>query len=227
VLVIIGLLIGGVLVAQSMISSAKLVSFVRQIQQIDVAVTNFQTKYSYLPGDSPLHSAVGNGDGVIAPSFLQSAYEGGYFWPQLQAEGFMSNQPAFSNNAVAPYNKVGINVPGAALAGAGSFGPAGIDPYSNGTTNYYFVCSTRGAGLGDGNGSWYGVVTYTPIEALAVDTKMDDGLYSTGTVNGYNGISGGLGQCNNGGGDPTHYRVGYSAPDCCLMIKMMGSTGLN
>ena len=37
VLVIIGLLIGGILVGQSLIESAKMNSFVRQVQQIDIA----------------------------------------------------------------------------------------------------------------------------------------------------------------------------------------------
>ena len=46
VLVIIGLLIGGILAAQSMISTARLQSLVRTIQQYDIAATNFETKYN-------------------------------------------------------------------------------------------------------------------------------------------------------------------------------------
>ena len=38
VLVIIGLLIGGILVAQSMIGTAKITAFTRQVQQADIAV---------------------------------------------------------------------------------------------------------------------------------------------------------------------------------------------
>ena len=41
VLVIIGLLIGGILVAQSMIHTAKIQNTVRLIQQMDTAVSNF------------------------------------------------------------------------------------------------------------------------------------------------------------------------------------------
>jgi hypothetical protein len=41
-------------VAQSMITTAKIQSQIRQIQQIDVAMSNFQTKYEQLPGDSNL-----------------------------------------------------------------------------------------------------------------------------------------------------------------------------
>ena len=65
VLVIIGLLIGGLLVGQSMIRTAKMGAFIRQIGQFDIAVSNFRTKYGYLPGDSPYHTAAGDGDGFV------------------------------------------------------------------------------------------------------------------------------------------------------------------
>jgi prepilin-type N-terminal cleavage/methylation domain-containing protein len=64
VLVIIGLLIGGILVAQSMIDTSKIEAQVRQIGQFDSAVANFVTKYNSLPGDSPQFG--GNGTGVIS-----------------------------------------------------------------------------------------------------------------------------------------------------------------
>lgn len=75
VLVIIGLLIGGILAAQSMISTSKITATISQIQQFDAGVMNFKTKYHYLPGDAPAFG--GNGDLVIAMS--QANYENRYF----------------------------------------------------------------------------------------------------------------------------------------------------
>ena len=63
VLVIIGLLIGGILAAQSMISTAKVNAVAMQIGQFDAGVENFKTKYNYLPGDAPAFG--GNGDGLL------------------------------------------------------------------------------------------------------------------------------------------------------------------
>ena len=65
VLVIVGLLIGGILIGQSMISTAKITQQIRQIQQIEIAVRNFKTKYNSLPGDSRQFTTNGNGDGKI------------------------------------------------------------------------------------------------------------------------------------------------------------------
>ncbi len=45
VLVIIGLLIGGILVAQSMIGTVKAPRQVKQIQQFEIATSNFTTPY--------------------------------------------------------------------------------------------------------------------------------------------------------------------------------------
>jgi prepilin-type N-terminal cleavage/methylation domain-containing protein len=52
VLVIVGLLISGILVAQSMINTTRIQAFGRQIGQYDAAIANFQDKYKGLPGDS-------------------------------------------------------------------------------------------------------------------------------------------------------------------------------
>ena len=63
VLVIIGLLIGGILTAQSMIETANVNATVRQIGQFDAGVSNFKERFQYLPGDAPAFG--GNGNSVI------------------------------------------------------------------------------------------------------------------------------------------------------------------
>ena len=49
VLVIIGLLVGGILAAQSMISTAKLQKLVRDLSQYEIATNNFKLNYNYYP----------------------------------------------------------------------------------------------------------------------------------------------------------------------------------
>src|SRR5476649_2583779 len=63
VLVIIGLLIGGILVAQSMIGTSRIVAVAAQIQQFDAGVESFKAKYNALPGDAQQFG--GNGDGLV------------------------------------------------------------------------------------------------------------------------------------------------------------------
>lgn len=96
VLVIIGLLIGGILVAQSMIKTAKIGKFVSIIQQFDVSVSNFQTKYNSLPGDSDKFSPAGDNDGFIEDYTYLFAGEVANFWVHLQQGGFTYNGKTFS-----------------------------------------------------------------------------------------------------------------------------------
>jgi prepilin-type N-terminal cleavage/methylation domain-containing protein len=59
VLVIIGLLAGGIMVGRDMVEAALIRKQVTQIEQIDVAVQTFKTKYNCLPADCPDASADG------------------------------------------------------------------------------------------------------------------------------------------------------------------------
>lgn len=66
VLVIIGLLIGGILVAQSMIQTVKIQRLIRDLAQYEIAVTNFRTNYKIDPGDDPYFSPPGAPDGALS-----------------------------------------------------------------------------------------------------------------------------------------------------------------
>lgn len=65
VLVIIGLIIGGILIAQSMIDTARGQRVINDLQKYEVAVKNFKSSYRFYPGDSPDFSIAGNGDNVL------------------------------------------------------------------------------------------------------------------------------------------------------------------
>jgi prepilin-type N-terminal cleavage/methylation domain-containing protein len=53
VLVVLGLIVGGVLVGQSLVNSARGRAQITQIEQFNTAANAFWAKYGYLPGDIP------------------------------------------------------------------------------------------------------------------------------------------------------------------------------
>src|SRR5882757_5071306 len=77
VLVIIGLLLGGILKGQEMITQARIKNIVNDFNGITVAVTSYQDRYRAIPGDdlnasvrwTTQNPANGNGDGVIAGKY--------------------------------------------------------------------------------------------------------------------------------------------------------------
>jgi prepilin-type N-terminal cleavage/methylation domain-containing protein len=101
VLVIIGLLIGGVLAAESLISSSKISSQISQIQQFDTAIANFENRYNGLPGDSTKLGGTGNGDGYVA----SGTGEQYLFWNHLSLTGLKTH-----NGAVSVYSGTGAGI---------------------------------------------------------------------------------------------------------------------
>ena len=168
VLVIIGLLLGGILKGQEMITQAKIKNLISDFSGVSVAYHGYLDRYRKIPGD--------DGDanarwtlGIAAPaagSFNDGIISGGYatttanaesrlFWLHLRRAGFVSGtdqeQPF---NAVA--GRLGIQTGDAASPPAATLGGfASI-----------IICS---ANIPD-------------KMAIAVDTQMDDGLSNNGAV---------------------------------------------
>src|SRR5436853_7459178 len=103
VLVIIGLLLGGILKGQEMITQAKIKNAINDFNGINVAVTSYQDRYRALPGDDVNATTrwtvqapgKGNGDGVILgkykdndptsiPTPPASDLESNLFWQHLR-----------------------------------------------------------------------------------------------------------------------------------------------
>ncbi|PIR31733.1 MAG: hypothetical protein COV36_07155 [Alphaproteobacteria bacterium CG11_big_fil_rev_8_21_14_0_20_44_7] len=242
VLVIIGLLIGGILVAQSMIETAKIQSFIRQIQQIDMAVSNFRVKYNYLPGDDPKHSAAGDGDGRIEDSAVNAAgsspsyyfnYEISNFWVHLQQDGFLRNDyPTFSADASSGID-VGTHIP---YAQGTSSKNAGIviyySEYFTHPRNEYFICDYTPTTNTTWSSGTYWDAVFTPVQALSIDTKMDDGLSgraSSPSIYAYDGdvwatyTSGVAGECYVSAASDVY--LTNNNLECCIMIRMLSQSG--
>jgi len=242
VLVIIGLLIGGILVAQSMIDSVKAQSFIRQIGQINIAASNFKTKYNYLPGDSPFHSAAGDGDNKLEDSNINSGsttyvrdfnYEFSNFWVHLQQDGFLAKEYSTLSADASSGIVVGTHIPSASGASSKN---AGILPYYHSFYSYgkykYIFCdwsttTTELIWTSWGNQS----PIFTPMQAFSIDVKMDDGItgfatspnvYSyTGNVLGYGPT--GADTCYSSSANNTY--LTNSDIGCCMMVNMFIQTG--
>jgi len=180
VLVIIGLLIGGILVAQSMIGTTRTQTTIRQIGQFDAAIANFQTKFNQLPGDTSLMGATaGNNDGKIDATTSFFKGEIGKFWSDLSASGLTNptgggtftdaSAGAAWSTATSPLASVGTN---------GFYFAFG----STAGTNFYIISNP--SSTNDGGHAIVPAPALKPADALAIDAKLDDGNAMTGNTLG-------------------------------------------
>ncbi len=127
VLVIIGLLLGGILKGQEMITQARIKNIMNDFNGITAAYFSYQDRYKAVPGDDasaltrwPVTNfpgmKAGSGDGTVSGGYNDSpasglgdgvANESLKFWFHLRASGFVAgstaNQPAYTQ----PNNSVG------------------------------------------------------------------------------------------------------------------------
>ncbi len=170
VLVIIGLLLGGILKGQEMITQAKIKNIVNDFNGITAAVNSYQDRYRALPGDdlnanprwagAPTRDTAENGNGQITGLYNAvltdaptAAQESNLFWWHLRLAGFVAGattgvaagqQPANAANGIMGVQTIGMGF----------------------SSN--IVCSSN-----------------LPDKiAIAVDTQMDDGTNNTGQLRG-------------------------------------------
>ena len=210
VLVIIGLLIGGILAAKSIISSTKITRAVKDLQQYDIAVTNFQTKYNSLPGDSKLFG--GNGNGMIDSTEVL------HVWSDLSVGVSLMNKSGVTYSSAPPGGPFTTsNAPSLNLALPTSSGITTdmtliLQSYDITTgaqsniANYIF--SDTSSGIPGG-------IAIFPVDALALDKKIDDANPSSGKVKATN--------CNSGVNGPNVYDL--TVAGCVIQINQGIFTG--
>lgn len=184
VLVIIGLLIGGILASQSMITTAKMARAIKQVSEYEIAINNFKSKYGTIPGDSnqiidPNYWVVGDNDKT-----LSFQYESGIAWYQLSVGVGVKNK--FGNNFVSfdPFNPLTEeNCPRLNLKQDIRDYPCLHMVWGNNTLQFRYVTSPPSVA------PTYDILM--PAEALAIDTKVDDGKSGTGKVIAYAWATGG------------------------------------
>jgi prepilin-type N-terminal cleavage/methylation domain-containing protein len=174
VLVIIGLLLGGILKGQEMITQAKIKNVIADFSGVSAAYHGYQDRYRAIPGDDPNAATrwavapaatPGNGNGVLAGAYNSATAtdESRLWWDHLRRAGFISG-----TGTVQPFNAVNGQIGVQTGDAQASVGPTMLN--ATGGTGFVglIMCS---ANLPD-------------KIAIAVDTQMDDGASNLGTVRG-------------------------------------------
>lgn len=230
VLVIIGLLIGGILVAQSLIDSTKIQAFTRQLGQFDAAVGTFKEKFGDLPGDNTLFNTAATFattvDGNIednSGTIVEATGEIATFWSEL-------SQTGLKNSGGADYIAMvdGTGVAGGINAPSGELGTnSEVLAYGSGGINWYhignFTATNTTLPISD---------TMEPADALAVDVKLDDGAPNTGKVMAADSgslsaaaIAATTTTCASALTSGATYVVATSDATCQLRVRIGSSTG--
>ena len=172
VLVIIGLLLGGLLKGQELITSARVRNIISQQDGIKAAYYAFQDRYRALPGDYPGVQAFanipgianntvgGNGNGVVEDSDHSESI---LVWVHLSHAGFITGS----------YN---------ATAGTGLTRSADNNPVNPYNAYIQLIYDATYEGASGTNRINLKTGSQMPVEILAeIDRKIDDGKANTGT----------------------------------------------
>lgn len=163
VLVIIGLLLGGVLKGQELITQAKIKNVSNDLNGIVAAVYAYQDRYKRLPGDDPGRTrwsiagtalTAGDGNNVIAGTYSSTTNtdESRMFWVDLRMAGFVAGATDTVGNAsTQPLNAAG--------------GIAGVQSGGLGLTGTIICTGSLPAKI-----------------AQSLDAQMDDGNALSGSI---------------------------------------------
>ena len=244
VLVIIGLLIGGILVAQSIIDSTKISATIQQLSQFDASVAAFESKFNQIPGDSKHHG--GDGDGKVEAGNVFTTFDNtsnahlnevSNFWCQAYSDEYKCTGYNVGSGANASRDEMitsgeSKNTPEAKIRGK-NFAFIVQRP-GNGTDNYYTITTTESATAA-------GIVRYVqtadgnkalaPIQLFSIDTKIDDaaansgivisGRFIGGSVAGVSPSAVGYSECSSG----TDYLIDDPDYQCTPFFRMGSFTG--
>ena len=203
VMVIIGLIIGGILTGRELIHGADVRATVSQITEYNAAVNNFNMKYNAIPGDFITASTYiagslnGNGDGLVSlvngPKTPVATSVNGQklettsgntcnevvnFWSHLASSGIINGSYPPLSGLSGPAQLVNTNFPATKINSS-----IGIIVYGNyhDYINYYALGVTQ-VGIDGANSYVYSANLLSPSDALAIDTKIDDGNPISGIV---------------------------------------------
>ena len=206
VIVIIALIVGGILVGQDLIDTAKTRAQISQIEKYQTAIRTFQVKYDYLPGDIPDPAASqfgfthrgtlpgqGDGNGIIEGSHagsndgsLVDEGEQGMIWVDLTSANGLNVNLIDGNFSSATPTSVPSTISGQMLNNY--FPVAKI-----GQGNYIYVFSV---GFGQSSyQNYFGIAAPVSIatqmtanpgltvkQAYDIDKKIDDGFPQLGRI---------------------------------------------
>lgn len=250
VLVIIGLVAGGVLFGKDLIRAAEIRKTIKDIENYKTAVNTFKIKYNCIAGDchkatdfwaarnannatcltttpalgAPTPTCNGNNNGRVD----DSSEEPFLFWQHLANANLIQGQYTGIHDGEVIYHHVlGQNCPASAIANAGfSFSYLDATGGTDGQTYAIYY----------GNMFWFGeqwlpagghrtqYSVFTPIEAMSVDQKIDDGKPATGwfVIRSNEIPFGSAGACSTSTSNADFtgvYNTSSSVKSCAFMIK--------
>ncbi len=206
VLVIIGLLIGGILAAQSMVETARVNKIIKEAEQLQIAFRLFKQRYSQLPGDydkqASFGAANGNGNGAIECGWTEQVNafyvlsRAGFLQTNLQPQtcchsNVIPNETVYQSTSFKDMHWVVGSV-------SGTFGsgpvytdictrPAVINQPEDQTGDNYFSITRNYTTAPSVGTSVYG---FQPPFLKAIDAKFDDGRASSGNFRVGSGLQG-------------------------------------
>lgn len=204
VMIIIGLLIGGILKGQELITNARVSSTVAQVKATESGISGFRDKYNGLPGDIltpttrlPNCAVVGSlcvsaptigtaGDGVLSGAgavsnpglAVTTATEAGEAFVQLGAAGFIGGVNPGATAILAGESNPTTPVGGAWAIGTSAGLASGVIAPAGLVAGVYMITTP----LVTSDVPNTNAQVMTPSNAATIDTKLDDGAPLTGSV---------------------------------------------
>lgn len=222
VMIIIGLLIGGVLKGQELITNAQITSTIAQVKGVEGATSTFRDMYNAIPGDltnptvrlnsctaAPCNRA-GNGNGRITETpgaAAAASTEALTFWAQLNAADLFSGVDGTANLAW------GQGLPEASIGGGFTVGftaDGTLTASTGGVARGGHYLSLRG---GPGIVA-VGNAALSASQAARIDRKMDDGSANGGSVRAAGGTT-----CATAAGV---YVEANDVVSCSLYVRIQG-----
>ncbi len=207
VMIVIGLVIGSVMLGQTMIKSANIRATIGQVEQFKTASTTFKIKYNCMAGDcdnaTSFLSGTSNGNGtykIDGSAARHTDTEGLLFWQHLALAGLI--QGNYTTVAPGTVYVPDVNFPSSKMGG--NFGVWNLQAYNAGGV---YPVSGRLFPANYGNNiilgkAWGDLTSKIPLDrilsgydAFAIDSKFDDGLPAYGTIVTWQNTSGYSGSC--------------------------------
>jgi len=229
VIVIIALLVSAVMKGRSLIDEAKMRAIVSEVTQHKLALNSFYAKYNQYPGD--FNQAVANwtnatptqnGDNNGRIEFKNTAgtpvYEGYRAWEHLSYARMVNN--TYLGTQTTSAAAVETDVPLSKSGGGYLLDySSSATAYDGTTANTYGLREKNIMLLGMPVATTVSPVLasgiLTPPQAMSIDTKMDDGIPTKGTMRGADGNGATAGNCITG----DIYTISLEGKDCIMIFK--------
>ncbi len=157
VLVIIGVILGGVIKGQELVTNARIKQLYRNFQQVEFAYFSYFDRFNGVPGDLQANAAgdrdglIQNNDPATSRDGTQTGNEDDVFWYEIRNQNFYSD------------GGTGIALPTHALGGTML-----VENGFGGLTGFNVLC----------------MLGIRADQAIIFDTQFDDGVGTTGDIRG-------------------------------------------